>query len=129
MAPVATNQPTPNPMPEPCFDVGSQSITLNHGIVIVCLLLIFYALALWDRWITLKMYERQRLQGHRLNVNYGAIESSMAIPGTPPSPKLHKQCSFDKTVIPTSNGFLAPPRIVEQQYSGAYRHSNPKAQT
>ncbi|SJL07162.1 uncharacterized protein ARMOST_10505 [Armillaria ostoyae] len=116
MAPIAADQPTPGSGLEPCFDVGSQSITLNHGIVIVCLLLVFYALALWDRWITLKLYERQRLQGHRLHVNYGAIESGIAITRTP-SPKLDKQCSSDDTTIPISNGFLAPPRPVDQRYA------------
>ncbi|KAK0222146.1 hypothetical protein IW262DRAFT_1460457 [Armillaria fumosa] len=111
MAPIAADQPTP----EPCFDIGSQSITLNHGIIIICLLLVFYALALWDRWITLKLYEHQRLQG-RVHVNYGAIESGITITRTP-SPELDKQCPLDDTVIPTSNGFLAPPRPVDQRYS------------
>ncbi|KAK0463290.1 hypothetical protein IW261DRAFT_1526654 [Armillaria novae-zelandiae] len=116
MAPIAADQPTPDSGLEPCIDIGSQSITLNHGIIIICLLLVFYALALWDRWITLKLYERQRLQGHRAHVNYGAIESGLTITRTP-SPKLDKQCSLHDTVIPTSNGFLAPPRPVDQRYS------------
>ncbi|KAK0459986.1 uncharacterized protein EV420DRAFT_1641331 [Desarmillaria tabescens] len=124
MAPIAANQQTPDMELEPCFDIGSQTITLNYGIVIVCLLLVFYALALWDRWITLKLYERQRLQGHRLNVNYGATQSSIAITRTPP--ELDKQCSFEDNPIPTSNGFLAPPRLVDQRYIGAYC---PKSQT
>ncbi len=62
MAPIAADQPTPGSGLEPCFDVGSQSITLNRmsvfyfleyyvaqfalslsdGIIIVCLLLVFY---------------------------------------------------------------------------------------
>ncbi|KAK0244542.1 hypothetical protein EDD85DRAFT_932611 [Armillaria nabsnona] len=116
MAPILADQPTPGSGLEPCFDVGSQSITLNHGIIIVCLLLVFYALALWDRWITLKLYERQRLQGHRLHVNYGAIESGITITRTP-SPKLDKQSLSDDMTIPTSNGFLAPPRPVDQLYA------------
>lgn len=96
--------------------------SLLDGIMIICLLLVFYALALWDRWITLKLYERQRLQGelcletirainwlrgfilgHRLHVNYGTIESGISITRTP-SPKLDKQCSSNATTIPTSNG-------------------------
>lgn len=111
MAPIAADQPTP----EPCFDIGSQGITLNHGIIIICLLLIFYALALWDRWMTLKLYERQRLQG-RVHVNYGAIESGITITRTP-SPKLDSQCTLADTVIPTPNAFLAPPIPVDPLYS------------
>ncbi|KAK0201528.1 hypothetical protein DFS33DRAFT_1385829 [Desarmillaria ectypa] len=126
MAPIAADQPTPATELEPCFEIGSQTVTLNYGIVIVCLLLIFYALALWDRWITLKLYERQRLQGHRLNVNYGAIQSGLT--STPsPSPTLDKKFSFDNTTIPTLNGFLAPPRLVDQRYTGAYCHQVPNA--
>ncbi|KAJ6455419.1 hypothetical protein C8R45DRAFT_1036300 [Mycena sanguinolenta] len=52
---------------------GSRTSTCT--IIFIAFLLVFYALALWDRWLNLKLRESQKLQAHTSPQRYGATEN------------------------------------------------------
>ncbi|THU84454.1 hypothetical protein K435DRAFT_403770 [Dendrothele bispora CBS 962.96] len=83
-------------------------------------MLLFYALALWDRWMHLKLKEFERLQRNRINENddvptYGA---TLRIPSVTPKPKYQERLtqvdsamkskgSSQYLVVPSSPSLMA----------------------
>ncbi|KAJ7726518.1 hypothetical protein B0H16DRAFT_1592485 [Mycena metata] len=65
----------------PRLECSNNSSVPTCGLIFIFFLLVFYALALWDRWLNLKLRESQKLQYTAPRL-YGAIQES---PSRPPS--------------------------------------------
>ncbi|KAF8921596.1 hypothetical protein CPB85DRAFT_1428570 [Mucidula mucida] len=63
----------------------SATDTINCGVLILLFLLIFYALAVWDRWINLKTRELQHLR-YREVKGYGTMKRTRASITVVPAP-------------------------------------------
>ncbi|KAJ7046465.1 hypothetical protein C8F04DRAFT_345931 [Mycena alexandri] len=65
----------------PLIECSNNSSVPTCSLIFIFFLLVFYALALWDRWLNLKLRESQKLQ-YIAPRSYGAIQGS---PSRPPS--------------------------------------------
>ncbi|KIY68205.1 hypothetical protein CYLTODRAFT_410537 [Cylindrobasidium torrendii FP15055 ss-10] len=123
MAPVDLNAnmtvPCTTFAPEGQMDLSlcpcSQWDYINCGLVILCILLLFYALALWDRYLELKMRELRALTRERIAI-YGSTGYTTPIHyvRTPKTSFSSDTAPFSKTkTFVTHNdsptGLLAPP--------------------
>ncbi|KAJ7681478.1 hypothetical protein B0H17DRAFT_60773 [Mycena rosella] len=96
----------------PFTECSNNSPLPTCSIIFVFFLLVFYALALWDRWLNLKLRESQKLQSHTTPQFYGATQSScvrlpaVTVTSAAPSTVAHPPKAND---TPSQDSHLAPP--------------------
>lgn len=93
------------------------------GLILIFFLLSFYALALWDRWLQLKMAESRRLQAQQSFQNYGATDEITR--SHSPSLRLSRSPSHSSTgsfprVGDSSPLHLAPPTVAQKSSREAF---------
>ncbi|KAJ7609811.1 hypothetical protein FB45DRAFT_1066404 [Roridomyces roridus] len=106
----------------PCM--GCTSYITPGTIIFVFFCLTFYALALWDRYLHLKLRESQRLQQpHAEPKEYGATRV-IVLPRprapavqltTPSSPRPGKEAEWNVPPISKEPQFLCPPPISKDE--------------
>lgn len=105
--------------PLPYFGTGGSW----SGLILVFFLLTFYALALWDRWLQLKMVESRRLQAQQSFHNYGATDEITR--SHSPSLRLSRSPSHSSTdSFPRAGNssplHLAPPTVAQKSSRDVY---------
>ncbi|KAJ7366299.1 hypothetical protein DFH08DRAFT_833940 [Mycena albidolilacea] len=97
----------------PFIECNNNSRMSTCTIVFVALLLVFYALALWDRWLNLKLRESQMLAVPTTARFYGATQDSSVRSRSPDVTSVAlSDGTGNKKLSPNAKGsHLAPPII------------------
>ncbi|KAK7464847.1 hypothetical protein VKT23_006052 [Stygiomarasmius scandens] len=108
---------------------GPQCGTTNCAFIAVFFMLLFYALALWDRWMNLRSKELERLRLNQNNArpamtNYGA---TLKVPSPTPKYKFQERSPYIDVAANAKSQYLAvPPRSVSPI---SLSNSNPNTQS